>query len=127
MGIQKPPIHAKADSHVVKGWLNSVYQKDQENYDVVPSQTVSFSLADSFLYPVDTTGGIITATLPLATAFGKGKQYLVKRIAGGNVVTVAASATNTIDGAASINIAGIGDSMWFISDGSLTWYRIVTT
>ncbi len=50
---------------------------------------------------VDTTSSGITVTLPLAS---NGIEFTIIRIAGANSVTVARSGSDTINGAASVNI-----------------------
>lgn len=51
---------------------------------------------------VNTTGGAVTITLPLANA---GQHVIISRVSGGNNVTVSAQSGETVNGAASQTIS----------------------
>ncbi len=71
---------------------------------------------------VDATGAARTITL--YTAVGNaGKEIRVKKIAGANAVTIAAAGSETIDGAATLAVAGINDSYSLESDGAV--WRVI--
>lgn len=64
----------------------------------------------------DATAGAFTVTLPSAAKY-KGFQFIIKKIdASANAVTIDAS--ETIDGAASVDLASQYDSKTVISDGA---------
>lgn len=67
--------------------------------------------------------GAFTLTLPTAVGFS-GRAYDIKKIdSSGNVVTVATTGGETIDGAATLAIVGQNDSYTIVSDG--TNWRII--
>jgi hypothetical protein len=68
-------------------------KKISANYAVDPTDDIIL---------VDTTSGVITATLPTAN---NGNEITVIRIAGANNVVVARSGTDTINGATSVTIS----------------------
>jgi len=67
---------------------------------------------------VDTSGGTVTVTLPLA-ASTPGKEFFIKKVAAANTLTVNPSGSDTIDGAASLS--------WTTDDASYTLYSVATT
>lgn len=71
---------------------------------------------------VDATAA--TRTITLYTAVGNaGKEVRVKKIAGANAVTIAAAASETIDGAATVVLAGLNDSYTIESNGT-SWFIV---
>lgn len=90
-----------------------------------PSRTVTADViateSDGFL-AVDATAGAVTVTLPSAWRYA-GRIFYVKKVdASANTVTVEASGTDTIDGAASVALSGQYESvelyaqpdLWFV-------------
>lgn len=79
--------------------------------------TYSATVNDS-LVKADATGGAFTVTLPTAVGVA-GKTYTVKRMNGGaNAVTVACSAAETIDGAATYALSSQYAVVTVVSDDS---------
>lgn len=73
----------------------------------------------------DASGGPFTVTLPFAVE-NTGRYIAVKKaVPTTNVVTVAAQAGDTVDGAASIALTAPLDSCWLVSDGVSNWSVIV--
>jgi len=71
----------------------------------------------------DATSGAITITLPSAAGIA-GRVYVVKKIDNStNAVTVAASGSETIDGATSVSLSTQWGSVRVQSDGS-NWFKI---
>lgn len=66
---------------------------------VIASGNINYT--DDYLF-VDTTGGAVILTLPLAKG---GNKFTVVRIAGANNVTISRTAPDTVNGAASITIS----------------------
>lgn len=72
-----------------------------------------------------TAGGAFTATLPLASLAGKGKEIVFKKIdASANDMTVARSGADTIDGATSRVLGAQYDYLRLVSDGVNRWHQI---
>lgn len=81
---------------------------------------------NDFVLLVSPTGGNVTITLPLTANVQPGRQYVVKRDATAtNTVTLAASGSDTINGAstAAIGAAGTAGADWVVSDGT-NWHII---
>jgi hypothetical protein len=74
------------------------------------------------VYLVDTTGGTVTMTLPLASTV-PGKKFTFKKLVAANTLTVSATSPNTIDGAATLSWTARWTTNRFVSDG-ITWYLI---
>ena len=91
----------------------------------VSSTTSSITVKDSvFFVIVDSTSGSVTVTLPLA-ATCKDKQYCFKKKVAANSMVIAANAADRIDGAASVTKTNQYDTVYVVSDGQTSWYRIV--
>ena len=86
--------------------------------ELVGSVTVSIDYAASpgdAVVRVDATGNPVTVTLPLASSV-VGQRMTVKRLNGGsNDVTVAASGSDLIDGAADVTLAAQYDTVTVVS------------
>lgn len=98
-----------------------------ENVDVVPvNSDLIIGPADPYVFlQVDTTSAR-TITLPLASAVSEGRIYIIKDSSGmanTNPITVAASGSDLIDGAASVTIESNYESVWFVGDSGTTWNR----
>ena len=75
------------------------YQQLERVVSVTSAYTVKY---DNDFILVDTTGGAVTITLPLAR---NGVHFTIIRVAGANNVTVARSGSDTIDGGTSATIS----------------------
>lgn len=106
---------------------------------VIASQTGTYAIlaSDEFI-PVSASGGAFTATLPTA-AGATGKIYTIKRTDQtlANMVTIATTSSQTIDGVTTTTLATQYESIEVISDGSNwhilkryideTWYSFTPT
>jgi hypothetical protein len=84
--------------------------------DLAPTQTANFSVGTYAIYPVDSTAGAITATLPVSPA--SGEQHTIKDESGAaatHAITIAGNGKN-IDGASSLVIGS-----------AYGWVRLVYT
>jgi hypothetical protein len=71
----------------------------------------------------DATGAAFTVTLPPAAQY-KGLQFIIKKVdASANAVTIDGAGSETIDGAATLDLASQYDSATVISDGT-GWHVI---
>lgn len=78
--------------------------------------------ASAGVWPIDTTSGTVTLTLPAASGCG-GREYLIKRInAGVNLATIARTGSDTFEGATSLSLGAQWKSYTLVSDGSATWW-----
>ncbi len=96
----------------------------------VNSQNVNYQMLPTD-YMVLGTGGVagITVTLPAAASAGAGvgqKVVIIKSDAGVGTVTVAASGTDTIEGAANVTLLTQYKKAELISDNSSVWYDLGT-
>ncbi len=73
--------------------------------------------AECEFYRVDTTSGVITATLPPAAA-NPGIRYGFKRTVGGNNVLIQADGSELIDGANTYTITALYGVVWVESNGT---------
>jgi len=78
---------------------------------------------------VDTTGGVVTVTLPDQQGRMVGEEITIKDFGGNaltNNITISPSGTDTIDGAASDTIAVNNGFRKYISDGSGDWMIVAS-
>lgn len=81
---------------------------------------VSFTVPlDADRIIADATAGNIVATVPLATKLIVGKPYVIEKTGATNTVTVTFSGTDEYEGNATVVLSGNGESVAFISDGTL--------
>jgi uncharacterized membrane protein len=85
------------------GTVNHDSLKASEQLERQTSVTAAYTVlyTDDYIL-VDTTAGAVTVTLPLSK---NGLVFTIMRTAGANNVTVAATAPDTVNGAASITIS----------------------
>ena len=83
------------------------------------TKTTAYSLtATDSVILADATGGAFTVTLPTAVGC-QGRQYTVKRTnSGSNNVTVGATSSQTIDGAATKALGAQWSTIAVVSDGA---------
>lgn len=90
---------------------------------VIASQTATYAIlaSDEFI-PVSASGGAFTVTLPTAVG-ATGKVYTIKRTDQtlANLVTIATTSSQTIDGVTTTNLATQYESVEIVSDGS-NWH-----
>lgn len=84
------------------------------------NKTTSFTAAPGNVYLVDTTSGVVTATLPAASVAGQ--SLVLKRVAGTNPVTVVRAGSDTIGAAAITADITLDNESWeLVSSGSGQW------
>lgn len=90
-----------------------------------PVRTAAYTAdATDFLVLCNASGGAFTVTLPAAAA-AAGRIYTIKKIdSSANAVTVDGAGAETIDGAATRNLAAQYDALLIQSDGS-NWHRLL--
>ena len=72
-----------------------------------------------------TAGGAFTATLPLASLAGKGKEIVFKKTdASANDFTVSKAGSDTLDGANTRVLGAQYDYLRLVSNGVSTWHQI---
>lgn len=123
---QQVPRLKNETEWILKPWLAHVRRYMIRESFVSTTKTSAFTVdGNSFLYPCDATGGAFAATLPPSTSSNVGQKLAFKRLnAGANAVTVTASGTDTIDGAATYALGSQYAFTTIVSDGAGHWYRI---
>ncbi len=88
----------------------------------VTTTSSSITLNGNHHIVLATANTALTLTLPTAVGL-TGKPYIIKKVGGGNTVTIATTGSETIDGSSSVVITEINDVVSIVSDGS-NWYRV---
>ncbi len=85
----------------------------------VQSKTTAYSiLVSDWFLKLDATGGIFTVTLPTAVGYTD-KEYILKKIdSSGNVITVATTSSQTIDGSTTKSLSTQWSTLVVVSDGA---------
>jgi len=81
-------------------------------------------LVTDYYIGADTSSNTITLTLPAASAAGSGKTYVIKDEGGNaaaNAITVDGNGTETVDGAATVDVTSPYGALNLYSDGS-NWF-----
>lgn len=88
------------------------------------NSTYSVSNSDSNII-CDATTLAFTVTLPAANSFDPGREFTIKKIDGtANAVTVAASGTDKIDGAANYSLPTVNKYVKVVTNGSANWFIV---
>lgn len=89
-------------------------------------KTANFTVTQGDVFVGDTSGGSITATLPLAAQNRARMLIFVKKVAA-NTYTIQRAGADTITfaGSTSINLATRDAVALLLSDGTSVWMRIV--
>jgi len=120
--IDSKEINAKLNSQWIT-WFYAIFENRNKEYLSFASVSTATTLDKESVLLVDTNGGAITITVPLA-ADNEGRCYYVKDVDGGaNAVTLARSGTDTIDGLTTLVLATAKGTAKIISDGA-NWHRI---
>ncbi len=93
-------------------------------FDKVSSDTVIASGDATVYLSVDTTSGVVTVTLPAASAVAAGRIYVIADEFGKsetNALTVAAAGSDKIMGAATAVLSSNFATLFLISDGVSKW------
>lgn len=127
--INNPP--QGGDSFSWQRWFLQVYRFIRgENRTYNTGGTLSLStatnLSEDFLYPCDATSAGFTVTLPLAANY-QYKKYCIKKIdSSANIVTIARSGSDTIDGATTKTLTAQYNAITLVSDGVSKWHSECT-
>jgi len=73
---------------------------------------------------VDATAGPVTVTLPLALGIGGKRTCIIKTDSSSNVVTIAANAADTVNGAATDSVSAQFENVDYISDNENAWLKV---
>jgi len=99
---------------------NKVQRSQTESHDpVFPTGNYNAAIVDQTIF----ADGNSTITLPLAAV---SRQVVVINEDGAGPITVDTLSSDTIEGASSVSIPVIYDSITFLSDGTSEWIRITT-
>ena len=120
-----PPITPLPQSSpplgVIWNWLRLVYNWMAGEADVNISSTASFTPSQiKYYYPVDTSGGSVTVSLPPAISL-LGKKYFFSKTSAANSLILTAATGDTIDGSSSKTYTAIYDGAVLVSDGVSRW------
>lgn len=123
-GIKKPSLYDHVETYTYKQWFQDIYDYIVSRVNV-KTTTISYTVEANIYYVrADATTGAITITLP-TTSLAAGRQLLIKKIDSGvNAVTVAASGSDTIEGAATISLAVQWSKQGLISNGNGGWEKV---
>lgn len=70
------------------------------------------------LFSIDSSGAAVTMTLPSAVTAGNGAWLAFQKTAGGNTVTIATSASQTINGSSSVTLRPTNHRLELVSNGA---------
>lgn len=104
--------------------LKAAFEKVSQSLSAVKAISADYTAAyDDYALVVDTSAATVTVTLPDPASVGSGKRYLFKKVAVANdlVITRPSGVTWTIEGAASLTLAGSGGKKFAVelmSDGT---------
>ena len=116
-----PPALSGSDEYSFRQWLWSLWRHVNYTTAIKSISAAYTAKPDDGIILVDTSGGGVTVTLPLASGL-KTKIFQIKETANpGSNVTVARSGSDTIDGATSYTVSGTYAYARFVSDGSNWW------
>ena len=133
--LQKPLVNDPTDEDQWGDELN----EDMDDIDgllrvgitVAPqaSQTALFtadaSISVKKLYPCDATSAGFTVTIPAAITAAAGATVFIKKTdSTSNIITLARSSTDTIDGATSLTLTAQNECYGLVSDGVSAWFSI---
>lgn len=125
MNVQVPPVYESEESYGMKAWFQQIYRWITQR-SMLTNVTTTYTVLENIYYVrADATAGAFTVTIP--AALGRdGRQILICKVdAGVNAITVAATGTDTIQGAATISLAAQWSKALLISNGNNGWERIV--
>lgn len=135
--LLKPLVASATDQDLWGGYLND----DMDDIDALlrqgitietqSSQTLGFvadaSISVKKLYPCDATSSGFTATIPLAATAGNGATVFIKKTdASANIITLARSGSDTLDGSTSLTITVQNGVYALVSDGVSRWNNVTS-
>lgn len=101
-------------------WLRDFLRSAQREWLIKTTQTADFTAERDAWYPVDTTGGAVTVTLPAPSTLLPGARVGIKSIGGSNTLTVQDNDTELVEGAASVTVQAL-DFRLFLFNGTTWW------
>lgn len=95
-------------------------------WDVTGLKTGAYQAVEFELIRCDPSGAGFTVTLPKSALDARGHGVMVKNVSGSaNVITIAAAGGgDTVEGAASINIAAARGFRWLVDSGVGEWMLV---
>lgn len=115
--MARPPVRSN-DDPVEVSWFNDIRDNLAGVADVETITGADTLDDDNY---VVLCNGTFTVSLPSVTTLTDNKVYIIKNI-GAGVITVDATAAETIDGAGSVDLGIQYESLTIVSDGSSAWY-----
>lgn len=117
-----PPSLAGSDEYSFRQWLWSLWRHVNYTTAIKSVSDAYTAKPDDGIILVDTSGGAVTVTLPLASGL-KTKVFTIKKnTSSANNITIARSGSDTIDGATSKTVSGTSyEYTRLVSDGSNWW------
>lgn len=107
MAVSGSPV-TTTGTLAITGFPNVAYVAKTGNYTLT---TTDYSVS------YDTSGGIATLTLPTAVGV-TGQVYKIKLVTAGNILTIATTSSQTIDGLTTYKMGTAGDSLEVHSNGA---------
>lgn len=123
INLPKPP-YAKADPIEWEQWYNSLWQYVTPQYVQSGDENANIGKGETYHGVTALTAGR-TLTLPPANNMKNGENIVVQDesgAAGTHNITIAASGTDTINGAASVSISTNYGRLTFYKSGDGTWF-----
>ena len=110
----------------IDGGTYHLSQSQYETINTLSTKTADYTATSTDgIILVDATSGVVTITLPAASAR---KELHIKKIdASANAVTIGRAGADTIEGSTSKSLAAQYNSYTIYSDGSTTWYIKAST
>lgn len=102
-------------------WLDNVWRRIGADSKVV-AKTAAYTVnSEDHWIRVDTSGGAVTITIPLAIDNPHRKIGVIKTTSDANAVTIARTSTDTFNGATSLTLSGQYSGAFLVSNGITAW------
>lgn len=115
-------------SGVTSAVQTQLNDKEKKGYYTRVAKTANYSIATTDDYiGCDSSGGTFTVTLPAANSVASGKRYIIKDEGGAattNVISIAVTGGDTIDGQASESLVVNYESITLICNGASKWFIV---
>ncbi len=103
-------------------WWGEGYIKDVRRV-ITGVKVAGYTANAGEVVRVDTSGGLVAITLPLAASYPGATITLKKTTTDSNSMQAARSGSDTVEGATSVNHTGSREYATYISDGVSDWMR----
>lgn len=125
--FNKPLVNNATDADLWGGQLNDNWDAVDADLPLTTSakaatftvQTTEFN----FIYLVDASSGTVTANLPAAADVFNGFKVFFKLVDATNALTLDPNGSETIDGASTLSVSNLDDTVGIVCDGS-NWESI---